>query len=196
VASIVAAPTLAACGDDDESSPGSAFKSFAPAAKDPSFSQPRDAVPLDNGGFAFLARANGTNAGADEDAPQTGDLALINDRYAVFVIDAPYGTPRIIQRDLIAPFNLATDGKDKLYVADIGGGPDGQGALLEVSIAGGAANPLASGYQPQGVTVDKNGKVYFNRTTPQNDVNNFGKSLLNPVLVRDVEAIGTAASTS
>lgn len=33
-------------------------------------------------------------------------------------------------------------------------------------------------------------KDKFNRTTPQNDVNNFGKYLLNPVLVRDVEAIG------
>lgn len=161
VASIVAAPVLAACSSDDETTDKPAFKSFEPAAEDPSFSQPRDAVPLDNGGFAFLARANGTNAGPGEDAAQEGSLAQINDRYALFVVDAPKATPRIVIKDLIAPFNLATDGKDKLYVADIGGGPDGQGALLEVSISSGSSNPLASGYQPQGVTVDKNGKVYF-----------------------------------
>lgn len=161
IASIVAVPALIACSSEDDEPDKPAFKSFEPAANDPSFSQPRDAVPLDNGGFAFLARANGTNAGPGDDAAQEGDLAQINDRYALFVVDAPNTPPRIVIKDLIAPFNLATDGKDKLYVADIGGGPDGQGALLEVSIAAGSSNALASGYQPQGVTVDKNGKVYF-----------------------------------
>jgi hypothetical protein len=33
-------------------------------------------------------------------------------------------------------------------------------------------------------------KDKFNRTTPANDVTNFGKYFLNPILVRDVEAIG------
>ena len=33
-------------------------------------------------------------------------------------------------------------------------------------------------------------KDKFNRTTPPNDVNNFGAYFLNPILVRDVEAIG------
>ncbi|MFZ5892705.1 MAG: DUF4331 domain-containing protein [Myxococcota bacterium] len=33
-------------------------------------------------------------------------------------------------------------------------------------------------------------KDKFNRTTPANDVNNFGAYFLNPILVRDVEAIG------
>ncbi len=33
-------------------------------------------------------------------------------------------------------------------------------------------------------------KDKFNRTTPVNDVNNFGAYFLNPILVRDVEAIG------
>jgi hypothetical protein len=38
--------------------------------------------------------------------------------------------------------------------------------------------------------IGKQDQDFYNRTTPQNDVNNFGKYLLNPVLVRDVEAIG------
>src|SRR5262249_25932401 len=33
-------------------------------------------------------------------------------------------------------------------------------------------------------------KDKYNRTTPSNDVNNFGAYFLNPILVRDVEAIG------
>jgi hypothetical protein len=33
-------------------------------------------------------------------------------------------------------------------------------------------------------------KDRFNRTTPYNDVNNFGAYFLSPILVRDVEAVG------
>src|SRR5688572_13942685 len=79
-----------ACGSDDEGAEPSAFASFEPAATDPSFSEPRDAVPLDNGGIAFIARVNGGNA-LPEDAPESGELtpATVNDRYGVFVIDAP-----------------------------------------------------------------------------------------------------------
>jgi Domain of unknown function (DUF4331) len=40
------------------------------------------------------------------------------------------------------------------------------------------------------VVIGKQDQDFYNRTTPQNDVKNFGKYLLNPVLVRDVEAIG------
>lgn len=40
------------------------------------------------------------------------------------------------------------------------------------------------------VVIGVQDKDFYNRTTPQNDVNNFGKYLLNPVIVRDVEAIG------
>lgn len=151
----------AACSkDDSKSSSESSFKSFEPAAVDSSFSEPRDAVPLDNGGIAFIARANGSNV-APDDAPTAGDLAAVNDAYAVFVIDAPKGAPRIVAKGLMAPFNIASDGKDTLYVADLAGGSDGSGAIIQISIASGSSTPLATGYRPQGVATDKAGKVYF-----------------------------------
>ena len=40
------------------------------------------------------------------------------------------------------------------------------------------------------VVIGVQDKDKFNRTTPANDVNNFGAYFLNPILVRDVEAIG------
>ena len=40
------------------------------------------------------------------------------------------------------------------------------------------------------VVIGVQDKDKYNRTTPSNDVNNFGAYFLNPILVRDVEAIG------
>jgi hypothetical protein len=40
------------------------------------------------------------------------------------------------------------------------------------------------------VVIGVQDKDKYNRTTPANDVNNFGAYFLNPMLVRDVEAIG------
>jgi len=40
------------------------------------------------------------------------------------------------------------------------------------------------------VVIGVQDKDKYNRTTPFNDVNNFGAYFLNPILVRDVEAIG------
>lgn len=40
------------------------------------------------------------------------------------------------------------------------------------------------------VVIGVQDKDKYNRTTPANDVNNFGAYFLNPILVRDVEAIG------
>ncbi|HMJ13864.1 MAG TPA: DUF4331 domain-containing protein [Polyangiaceae bacterium] len=40
------------------------------------------------------------------------------------------------------------------------------------------------------VVIGVQDKDRYNRTTPANDVNNFGAYFLNPILVRDVEAIG------
>jgi hypothetical protein len=161
----------AACSKDDSksSSSGETFKSFEPAAVDSSFSEPRDAVPLDNGGVAFIARANGSNVPPD-DAPTAGDQAAVNDSYAVFVSDSPKAAPRIIVKNLIAPFNMASDGKDTLWVADIGGGDDGQGAVLQISIASGSSTPLAAGFHAQGLATDKAGKVYFTGKDPSSNL--------------------------
>jgi hypothetical protein len=40
------------------------------------------------------------------------------------------------------------------------------------------------------VVIGVQDKDKYNRTTPANDVNNFGPYFLNPILVRDVEAVG------
>ena len=40
------------------------------------------------------------------------------------------------------------------------------------------------------VVIGVQDKDMYNRTTPSDDVNNFGAYFLNPILVRDVEAIG------
>jgi hypothetical protein len=152
-----------ACGDDDAPS----GLDLQPVAENPAaFTEPRDAVPLDNGGTAFIARATGSAQRDLENAGQEGARAEIADRYAVFLIDPPGSAPRIIHDQLVAPFNLATNGKDLLFVADIGGGPDGAGALLQLTLAG-QATPLAEGHKPQGVATDKGGKVYFTGTDPQ-----------------------------
>lgn len=138
----------AACSKDEAPAPGP-FKSFEPAANNPAtFTEPRDAVPLDDGAIAFLARSTESN------------------RFAVFVIDAPGAAPRVLYKDVVAPFNIASNGKDTLYVADIGGGKDGQGAILQLAVAGGNATLLAEGYKPQGVATDSAGKIFFTGTKP------------------------------
>lgn len=162
IGAILMAPASGCSSEDEQAEP--AFKSFEPAAEDPQFSEPRDAVPLDNGAIAFIARVNGS-AALPEDAidsdPDVKAQATGNDLYGVFIIDAPKAAPRIIQRNLVAPFNIATNGKDKLYVADIGGGPTGQGVIWEMGLTEGPMTPLAEGFQPQGVATDKAGKVFF-----------------------------------
>lgn len=40
------------------------------------------------------------------------------------------------------------------------------------------------------VVIGLEDKDLYNRTTPSNDVNNFGKYFLNPIIVRDIEAVG------
>lgn len=67
-------------------------------------------------------------------------------------------------------------------LADDGGGREFCGAWTQVSRLG---LPLINE-----VIIGIQDKDRFNRTTPQNDVKRFGAYFLNPVLVRDVEAIG------
>jgi hypothetical protein len=140
------------------------------------FTEPRDAVPLDNGAIAFLARSTESH------------------RYALFVIDAPGAAARVVYKDLTAPFNVAGNGKDTLYVADIGGGKDGQGAILQVPVAGGSATSLADGYKPQGVATDASGNVYFTGTKPSTGAQ--GVFSLSGGTVREVVVGGQLKSPS
>jgi hypothetical protein len=71
-------------------------------------------------------------------------------------------------------------GTKKLALAD--DGREYTGAWKQVSRLG---LPLINE-----VIIGVQDKDFFNSTTPFNDVQNFGKYFLNPILVRDVEAIG------
>ena len=161
----VAILAAAACKDDPQD-PAGPFAAFDPAANDPArFTEPRDAVPLDNGGIAFIARAPGTAGRDAENAGENGMPAALADRYAVFVIDAPGGAARIVHEGLVAPFNIAAHG-DHVYVADLGGGADASGAVLDIALGGGQATLLGEGFRPQGVTTDASGKVHMTGRDP------------------------------
>lgn len=68
------------------------------------------------------------------------------------------------------------------YVALADDGKEYAGAFTQVSRLGlPLINEAVIGIQD---------KDWFNRSSPKNDVNNFGAYFLNPVIVRDVEAIG------
>jgi hypothetical protein len=154
------------CSKEEPATEGP-FKSFEPAANDPAaFTEPRDAVPLDNGAIAFLARAPGSNTPDQENAGEEGATAQLVDRYAVFVKDDPKAALRILTKDLVAPLNIASNGRDLLFVADIGGGATGGGAIVQLPVAGGAGTPLAEGFRPRGVATDAGGKVFFTGTDP------------------------------
>jgi hypothetical protein len=152
-----------ACGGDD-APPASAFDLQPIAASADVFTEPRDAVLVGNGA-AFVARATRSTERNAESAGEEGARVDLADRYAVFMIDAPGAAPRKLYDDLVAPFNLATNGRDLLYVADVAGGKDMGGVLVQLTLTG-QATPLVEGYQPQGVATDKDGKIYFTGSDP------------------------------
>lgn len=147
------------CGHEETPDNG---PTLSVAAEDLSlFTEPRDAVPMDDGSIAFLARQNHS---ALEDAdPEEGAAAALADRYAVWVM-AKGEAPKPIAAPTVAPFNIAAAG-DTLWVADLGAGAEGGGALLKMSRAG-DATLVAEEYRPQGVAVGPDGKVYFTGRDP------------------------------
>jgi hypothetical protein len=159
---VLAGSGMFACGDEPAAP---SELDLQPIAENPdAFTDPRDAVPLENGGAAFLARASASTERSEESG-QEGARVDLADRYAVFLIERPGAAPRKLYDDLVAPFNLATNGRDLLYVADLGAGENASGVLVQLTLTG-EATPIVSGFKPQGVATDKDGKVFFTGTDP------------------------------
>lgn len=148
-------PTSPEGGNGDAPAAGP-FRSMEPAANAPGlFSEPRVGVPLGDGSVAFLASVEGAS---DQ------ELARAGARVAVWLKPAGDAPPRVLYAGdkLVNPFDIdaSLDGKT-LYIADIAGGAEGDGAIVSISPSGGEPTELVSGYAPRGLTVSDDGRIFF-----------------------------------
>jgi hypothetical protein len=143
-------------GGTGDAPPAGPFRSMESAANAPGlFSEPRSGVPLGDGSVAFLATVEGAT---DEQIARAGA------RIAVWLKPAGDAPPRVLYAGdkLVNPFDIdaSIDGKT-LYVADIAGGVEGNGAIVTLSPNGGEPTELVSGYAPRAITVADDGRIFF-----------------------------------
>jgi hypothetical protein len=143
-------------GGNGDAGPANPFQSMEPAANAPGlFSEPRSGVPLADGSVAFLATVEGSS---DLETTRSGT------RVAVWLKAPGEAQPRVLYAGdkLVNPFDIdaSIDGKT-LYIADIAGGAEGDGAIVTMSPSGGEPIELVSGYAPRAITVSDNGDVFF-----------------------------------
>jgi hypothetical protein len=143
-------------GGNGDAGPANPFRSMEPAANAPGlFSEPRSGVPLADGSVAFLATVEGSS---DLETTRSGT------RVAVWLQAPGEAQPRVLYAGdkLVNPFDIdaSIDGKT-LYIADIAGGAEGDGAIVTMSPSGGEPTELVSGYAPRAITVSDKGDVFF-----------------------------------
>lgn len=148
--------TACSSASEEPQTSNDGFASFEVGANDSSFYAPIDAVPMDDGSLVFLARATNSamaDRGEEEEArAQRGDLTL--------VYHQPVGgKPVVIYDQLVLATNIASDGKDAIYVADYGAS-----AIVRISLAGRSGAPVATNVEPKGVAVGPDGKVVLTGT--------------------------------
>jgi hypothetical protein len=113
-------------------------------------------VPLSDGRIAFIANVVGS-ASTDPANPTP-------ERFGVFLAPSANAAPVVVYAgdQLVTPFDIDVSVDNQtLWVADMTGGPDGQGSLVSMPVSGGDPTLHAAGYAPRGVTVADNGTVYF-----------------------------------